>query len=47
MIMQVLVAEDSQLQWLAAERMSPLLEAVQKKCVTPKSSLAIDSGCEW
>ena len=30
-LMQVLVAEDSQLKWLTAERISPLLEAVQRR----------------
>ncbi len=30
-LLQVLVAEESQLEWLTAERLGPLLEAVQRK----------------
>ena len=31
---QVLTAEDAQLEWLPAERLAPLLEAVQRKCAS-------------
>ena len=31
---QVLTAEDAQLEWLPAERLAALLEAVQRKCAT-------------
>ena len=34
-LLQVLVADDSQLKWLTAERISSLLEAVQRKLATP------------